>query len=95
VSEETVRATIGGESDREKEQGQSAEKPNAIESEKVKEQQSEVRASVTCQTTELPSDSLSSDYPRYLALGGSSSSSDYLPIDSLTEQIDREILSQQ
>jgi hypothetical protein len=35
-------ATVGGESDREKEQGQSAEKPNAFESEKVKEQQSKV-----------------------------------------------------
>jgi hypothetical protein len=40
------RGTVGGESDKEKEQGVSAEKPNAFESEKVKEQQSEVKATM-------------------------------------------------
>jgi hypothetical protein len=33
---ESERATVGGESDRVKEQGESAEKPNAFESDKVK-----------------------------------------------------------
>jgi hypothetical protein len=71
------------------EQEESAEKPNVFESDKVKYQQSEVK------TTFLPSYSLSSDYPKDLALGGSTSSSDYLPSDSPTEQLDQEMLSQQ
>jgi hypothetical protein len=92
---ESERATVGGESDRENEQGESVEKPNAFETDKVKEQQSEGNAPVTCQTTSLPSDSLSSDYPTDFAIGGSTSSSNFLPRDSLTEQLDQEILSRQ
>jgi hypothetical protein len=54
------KATVGGDSDRDKEQGKSAEKPNALESEKVEGQQSEVTA------TEIKSKERVQRSPMYL-----------------------------